>query len=296
MDCPRWAGPGSADRPCLVAPAVERPGRASGTTTVSCARLRAPIVLAHGLFGFARIGLGPLTLASYFRGIPDLLRRAGNRVLVTSVPPIAGVARRAQRLGEQILEAFPDEPVHLFGHSMGGLDTRRLLSEPAWRGKILSLTTIATPHLGSSLADFVCLRVGRIYKLLETLGIDHQGFLDVTCKAALRFNESTPAPRDVPCFSVAGNPAPENVCWPLQRLHTALAELEGPNDGLVSVESAHAFGTPLPIWPADHLRQLNWLMPGHKTAIATPPLDLYAQIVAHLAALGFGSEQIVEVA
>ena len=57
-------------------------------------------------------------------------------------------------------------------------------------------------------------------------------------------------------------------------------------DGLVSIESAHAFGTPLPIWPADHLRQLNWLMPGHKNSVATPPLELYARIVAHLAALG----------
>jgi triacylglycerol lipase len=100
--------------------------------TPACPRLQAPIVLAHGLFGFRRIGLGPVTLAWYFRGIPAILQAAGNRVLVTRVHPTAGVSRRARKLGEQILEAFPDEPVHLIGHSMGGLDARELIADPAW--------------------------------------------------------------------------------------------------------------------------------------------------------------------
>ena len=90
-------------------------------------RLAAPIVLAHGLFGFNRIGICGLTITAYFRGIPEVLRRAGNRVLVTRVPAIAGVEDRARRLGDQILRAFPDEPVHVIGHSMGGLDA------PGWR-------------------------------------------------------------------------------------------------------------------------------------------------------------------
>ena len=66
--------------------------------------------------------------------------------------------------------------------------------------------------------------------------------------------------RGLPCFSIAGDPSIEDVCWPLQRLHAAMTELEGPNDGLVSVESALAFGTPLPHWPVDHFRQMNWIV------------------------------------
>src|ERR1700728_2606344 len=174
-------------------------------------RLDAPIVLAHGLFGFTRIGVGPLTLTSYFRGIPQALEAAGNRVLVTRVQPIAGVERRARRLGEQITKAFGDEPVHLIGHSMGGLDARRLLADESWHERILSLTTIGTPHLGSSLADFAKLRVGRVYRLLEALKIDPQGCLDVTRKAALRFHERFTAPSHVPCFAVAGNPPVHEV-------------------------------------------------------------------------------------
>ena len=149
-------------------------------------------MLAHGLFGFTRVGLGPITLTPYFRTIPDVLISAGNRVLITRVPSIAGVERRAARLGEQILKAFPDEPVHVIGHSMGGLDARRLLANPVWQRRILSLSTIGTPHLGTALADFAKLRVGRVFRLLSSMGIDPQGCLDVTRRSARRFNRKHP--------------------------------------------------------------------------------------------------------
>jgi triacylglycerol lipase len=256
------------------------------------ARLEAPIVLAHGLFGFARIGIGRITLTPYFRAIPQALTGAGNRVLVTRVPSIAGVEQRAGRLGDQILKAFPDEPVHVIGHSMGGLDARRLLADPAWQRRILSLTTVGTPHLGSALADFAKLRAGRIFRLLSSMGINPQGCLDVTRGAARRFHRRHAAPPGVLCFSVAGNPTPETVCWPLTRTFAALTELEGLNDGLVPVDSALAFGTPLPYWPVDHLRQMNWMERDETHRPLAPPIDLYAHLVAHLTSLGFGSEPI----
>jgi len=258
---------------------------ATHPVTPACPKLQSPIVLAHGLFGFRRIGLGPVTLTWYFRGIPGILQSAGNRVLVTRVHPTAGVARRARKLGEQILEAFPDEPVHLIGHSMGGLDARALIADPFWKGRVLSLTTIATPHLGSSIADFAKLRVGRIYTLLEKLGIEHRGFLDVTPGAAADFNRRTPLPDWLPVFSVAGAPPHEEVCWPLRRLHAALDEMEGPNDGLVSVKSATAFGQALPDWPVDHLRQMNWLSPEVSSAPCPRVARLYAEVVENLAHL-----------
>jgi len=253
-------------------------------------RLQAPIVLAHGLFGFSRIGFGPLTLTTYFRGIPEALRAAGNRVLVARVHPIASIDFRAQRLGYRIQTYFPDEPVHIIGHSMGGLDARRLLDEPGWRDRILSLTTVATPHLGTIIADFAKLRVGRIYRLLDALGIDHRGFLNVTRLEARRFNRLHRAPGDLPCFSVAGEPMALDVSWPLRRLHEALQEMEGNNDGLVPSISATAFGEPLDPWPLDHLQQLNWLNPAGDPARYDAPA-YYGRIIDHLIELGFGSEE-----
>jgi triacylglycerol lipase len=259
-------------------------------------RLRSPIVLAHGLFGFSRIGLGPVTLTTYFRGIPEYLRAAGNRVLVTRVHPTAGVEFRARRLAYRITTAFGDEPIHIIGHSMGGLDARRLLAEPSWRKRVLSLTTIGTPHLGTHLADFAKLRVGRVYRLLEALRIDHRGFLDITRLSARRFHRTYDPPGDIPCFSVAGDPPITEVTWPLERLHEVMMELEGPNDGLVSVESAHAFGKPLPYWPADHLRQMNWMTPRVTDSICPPIPDLYAHVLHELAELGFASASLTRVA
>ena len=266
---------------------------ASFPRPVLCPRLDAPIVLAHGLFGFRRIGWGPVTLAWYFRGIPAVLEAAGNRVLMTRVHPTAGVRRRAWKLGRDIQAAFPDEPVHLVGHSMGGLDARALAADPAWSGRILSVTTIGTPHLGSAIADFAKLRVGRIYGVLERLGIDHRGFLDLSPAAMAEFNRRTHLPAGVSAFSVAGEPAPEDVCWPLRRLHDALDELEGPNDGLVSVRSATAFGQPLPSWPLDHFQQMNWLAaPAAPGRTADRVIRLYAEVVANLASVGFGTREL----
>lgn len=273
-----------------------RPRPASLPIPSPCARLSAPIVLAHGLFGFNRIGLGPVTLASYFRGIPACLEAAGNRVLVTRVHPTAGVFRRAWKLKRDIDAIFPDRPVHLIGHSMGGLDARALMADPAWQGRVLSLTTIATPHLGSGIADFAKLRAGRIYALLERVGWNYQGFTDLSPRSMAEFNRNNPLPRDIPVFSIAGDPPVDEICWPLRRLHAALLELEGPNDGLVSIESATALGIPLPSWPVDHLRQMNWL-PARAIPPTYPPYPAvarhYAAIVGNLAARGFAHSEAV---
>jgi triacylglycerol lipase len=123
---------------------------------------------------------------------------------------------------------------------------------------------------------------------MAALGIDPQGCLDITRRAARRFHRKQPVPAGIPCFSVGGDPAEETVCWPLQRTFAALCELEGPNDGLVTIESALAFGKPLAVWPIDHFRQINWLAPGDNDSFAPPPIAFYTRIVAHLAALGFG--------
>ena len=84
---------------------------------------------------------------------------------------------------------------------------------------------------------------------------------------------------------MAGEPSADEVCWPLRRLHAILEDLEGPNDGLVSTESAVAFGTPLPAWPLDHLRQMNWLAKGYAGPLLPVIRGLYATMIENLAHL-----------
>src|SRR5438034_9753320 len=104
-------------------------------------QLRSPVVLVHGLFGFDRLKIAGLTLAHYFAGIPDLLRAAGNRVLVPALSPTGGVAVRAQQLKDFLARQAPGEPVHLLAHSMGGLDARYMISCLDAKERVLTVTT-----------------------------------------------------------------------------------------------------------------------------------------------------------
>jgi triacylglycerol lipase len=218
------------------------------------------VVLAHGILGFERIGVGPLTVATYFRGIPEQLRAWGLRVLAPRVHPTAGIARRARKLGERIEAAFPGEAVHIVGHSMGGLDARELLTLPGWSDRVLTLTTVGTPHKGTALAIRAHRRLGGLYRLLETLRWDHRGFLDLQPEAMVEWSVERPEPAGVACFSIAGNPLPEDVGWGMRPFHRVMLELEGPNDGLVGVDSARSFGVNLPDVGIDHLAMMNWPM------------------------------------
>ena len=68
------------------------------------------------------------------------------------------VKLRSQRLAQEIqtfLERtdVQSKKVHIITHSMGGLDARRMIVDvPGMAEKVATLTTIATPHLGSPAA------------------------------------------------------------------------------------------------------------------------------------------------
>src|SRR5262249_7815717 len=117
-------------------------------------KLGAPIILVHGLFGFGRVRVGALTLTNYFPGIVESLEAAGNRVYVPWLSPGAGVTRRARQLREYIDRVAPHEPVHLVAHSMGGLDARYMISRLGMHSRVLTLTTLGTPHRGTVFADW----------------------------------------------------------------------------------------------------------------------------------------------
>lgn len=70
----------------------------------------------------------------------------------------------------KLLEQSAQGPIHLVGHSMGGLVARRLLHlhQPANLGR---LVTLGTPHLGSPLADLLHRR-GFYQKLFGPAGQD----------------------------------------------------------------------------------------------------------------------------
>lgn len=130
------------------------------------------VYLTPGMFGFARLGS-----YDYFvhveRALAERFRDAGQaaEMHVVDVLPTASIRRRAGKLAEVIEQtATGDGPIHLLGHSTGGLDAR-LVASPAsrlplrgamaWLPRLRSVTTMNTPHYGTPLASFFATAYGQ---------------------------------------------------------------------------------------------------------------------------------------
>jgi len=250
-------------------------------------KLDAPIVLVHGLFGFDRIRVANLTLASYFPDIPQVLEQAGNRVFVPALSPTASIAQRAAQLKKHLDEACPGQPVHLIAHSMGGLDARYMIAKLGMDDRVLSLTTLGTPHRGSPFADWAITKVERLVQpMLNFFGVPQQAFHDLTTSACRKFNEDVPDSPKVRYFSVAGthDGGYTSPGWLLS--YNVVLRAEGPNDGVVSHASAR-YGQTIEIWDGDHFALVNWVNPMGLPRNGDRALALYGRIVQRLADAGF---------
>jgi triacylglycerol lipase len=104
----------------------------------------------HGFSGWNDIaGL------EYFFDVVDELAAEGVEAYAPPLPPYASSTARAEVLEAVLLQLLDDThaaKVHLVGHSQGGLDLRAAVQHiPVDR--IASITTVATPHQGSHVAD-----------------------------------------------------------------------------------------------------------------------------------------------
>jgi triacylglycerol lipase len=252
------------------------------------ATVRAPIVMVHGLLGFDRLRFAGLTLASYFADIPEALARAGNQVHVAQVSPTRGIAQRARDLQRFIDRTVPGGPIHIIAHSMGGLDARYMISRLGMEGRVLSLTTVGTPHRGTTFADWSMARFSRVLKpLLSRLDIPDQAFYDLTTQACKEFNASVPDAPGVRYFSVAGRlqPCRLNPVWQVSQ--NVVSGAEGPNDGLVSIVSAR-YGERCQLWEGDHLSLVNPIpLLGTGQGCPQDRKQQYEDLVRHLAEEGF---------
>lgn len=219
---------------------------------------QAPIVLVHGLLGFVRIGLGRFELKHYFPGIESRLETAGHRVRAANLSRTRGVKARALELRRFVRDAFPGERVHIFAHSMGGLDARYMISKLDMADRVLSLTTIGTPHRGSAFADWGIHKLGWCLRpIFHMFNMSPDAFYDLTTENCRRFNEEVKDVPGVRYYSIAGqrDRAALGPFWYLP--WRIVYDREGPNDGVVSVNSAR-YGENCDVWDADHLNLVNW--------------------------------------
>lgn len=225
----------------------------------------------------------------YYRGVKAIHPDA----LFPTVPAIGDIASRGEALARAIHNRFPSGPVHVIAHSMAGLDTRYALQQNLYGiadpGRVAVLSTIATPHHGSAIADLVLGPAGNpldprqiVFELarhtLQALTLPEGAIYDLTLARAAAFNAGCP---NVPhvryvCYTGAGIES-----FLLRSNHLYLSSIgktpeDKANDGLVTVASAS--WTPLAEapWPTDHIGEV-----GH--CLDTPPR--FASSFDHLSAI-----------
>jgi len=178
----------------------------------------------------------------------------------------SSLERRALDLRNGILrvtDEFTRWPaVHIIAHSMGGLDARYMLYRYRMEKGVVSLTTIGTPHLGTSYADWGLRNFSFLIDLAGSLGLDLSGFRALARTECERRNFALAdyeEENSVIYRTVAGVQPRSRICRHFHFAHDIIMGEEGENDGLVSLQSAKwkekYF---LEIVDADHLNQIGW--------------------------------------
>jgi triacylglycerol lipase len=283
---------------------------------------RYPIVLAHGFMG------SETNFWSFYRLAP-VLRDDGHTVFETSVPPFHSVKVRAEKLAEQVDSVLADtgaDKVNLVAHSMGGLDCRYMVSSLGYDDRVASVTTIATPHDGSRIADvYLNLVPGGADRAVDALArLAGGSFSDVADEADVRaamhdiaeqnaddFNAQNPDADGVYYQSWAGVSSVLGIrvdgistaCEDKMLMHDGtmdhMAALLWPsaalvagrsltlNDGMVTVDNAK-WGEFRGCIPADHLDQVGQI--NHDEADDSTAFDhlrFHRNLAFELSILGF---------
>jgi len=253
-------------------------------------RLKNPIVLVHGLG--AKSMIGPV---DYYFGMPSRLREIGNEILIADLTAWQSIDHRAAELKIQIQERIlahnPEARVNLIGHSMGGLDARYLASMLDFSQHVASVTTVGTPNHGSAMADIALGFVpGRAFErldgVLKLLGSSSGGFRQITRKHSEEvFNQQVVKMPGVRYFSatsaITGLVLKQALpfFWVTNKI---LQEIEGDNDGFVSVETSK-WGDHICTYVGDHYGQVG--QPFGRTR-GLDHLKFFGEIFGRLAAEG----------
>jgi len=206
-----------------------------------------PIVLAHGA-GFRDDGL-----LSYWGRIPVFLRLHGARVFMGRQDAFGSIESNAEILKRSVNRALAvtgAERVNIIAHSKGGIEARYMISSLGMEDKVASLTTLSTPHHGSKTVDIymhfpawlrrvIAMPVNLSFRLQGDRNPDFfNGSESLTTAYMAEFNQSNPDAPGVYYQSWAGR---MSTVWSdpiIAPVFVVVSWFDGPNDGLVSVESS----------------------------------------------------------
>ena len=196
---------------------------------------------------------------------------------------------RARQLKAHILTQLraigkPNDKVIIIAHSMGGLDARYMIARLRMADRVAALITLSTPHRGSPYADWCMKNLGKRMgglKLIKLLHLDLQAIRDLTTEECAKFNDRTPDSPRVKYFSISGARPWHRMAPIFLHSQKIIADAEGPNDGMVSVQSA-TWGQHLETWPCDHLHMVNRRLVPKLGAHSSDVCDRYVKLLERL--------------
>ncbi len=218
----------------------------------------------------------------YFRGLVPYLEAAGNQVFTVSVHPVETIEFRARQVATFIRQhpILSTSHINLVGHSMGGIDGRFLISRLDPEHQIVSLSTLASPHRGSWLADII----DSFPFLGKQAARWTPGLRQLSEKNMAQLNSLLPDREDVAYFSI---PAATRflTCTPLMwPLYLLMRFHGGPNDGQVSQLSG-SWGEVVEVAKADHFEVIG-LRLGLNSLFPCDHLALYGHLTRLLSERG----------
>ena len=210
-------------------------------------------IFLHGFLGRAETRIAGMTF-EYFRGLNAVLRETGMTAIIPKMPGRAGVEARAARAALEMAH-MPMAELAVVGVSMGGLVARAMAAHHDPDRRIRTVVTIATPHRGSPLADRALSAETRLPGWL----VDQfaPAFHDLSAAGARTFNTRTADRGDVRYLSWGFSRENTEMPLILKRRQQRIFELEGPNDGMVSVASSR-WGSQFTEGRADHFETIGW--------------------------------------
>ncbi len=210
-----------------------------------------PVLLVHGWTDLQDMLSDFATQLTQSLGVPSHL---------AFVPQFASPDLNAMLLQQQLeslTQRWGVRKFHVVGHSKGGLDARVLIDAVALASpQVKSVLQISTPNQGSRVADVISYPSGLLEKSFSLLADkvadarrSSPGFRSLRTEDCLRFNQIYRSPT-VPLRTIMGMVETDNLPTTYKTL-VKLSHLPTPNDGVVTVASAHALRTQVPESPLD---------------------------------------------
>ena len=277
------------------------------------AKTKYPIVFAHGLTGFIRLGTESFGLDYFHQILPDLAKN-GASPWPTRVSPFNSNEVRGEQLlqqVEEILAVSGAEKVNLIGHSQGAHSIRYVGG--IIPNNVASMTTVAGVNKGSPMADFLLLseKVGLQDAISSPFNLVSQAIIwaqglppksfphdalasakSLSTKGATEFNKRFPAgiPKTdcgegdakvngMSIYSFTGNAPFTNALDAsdyVMQAASLIVSKGGANDGLVPVCSARFGKTIRDDYRWNHLDEVNQIL-GIRSIFAADPVSVYRQ-------------------